>query len=175
VIEATLGRFGRLDVLVNNAGIIIVADVESTTVEQWRKIMAVNAEGVFLGCKHAIPVMRKSGSGSIINLSSAAGLVARRRSRLQCELGAVRILTSPVAAHCREKGDDPLQPIHRAVRHAARGGSRAPHWTRAIEGAGPGRRSLRPAADTLLALYPPRRIALHDRLRARDRRRPHRV
>jgi 3(or 17)beta-hydroxysteroid dehydrogenase len=106
VIEATLGRFGRLDVLVNNAGIIIVADVESTTVEQWRKIMAVNAEGVFLGCKHAIPVMRKSGGGSIINLSSAAGLVGTPPfAAYSASKGAVRILTKTVAAHCREKGD----------------------------------------------------------------------
>ncbi len=106
VIDATLGRFGRLDVLVNNAGIIIVADVESTTVEQWRKIMAVNAEGVFLGCKHAIPVMRKSGGGSIINLSSAAGLVGTPPfAAYSASKGAVRILTKTVAAHCREKGD----------------------------------------------------------------------
>ena len=106
VIEATLGRSGRLDVLVNNAGIIIVADVESTTVEQWRKIMAVNAEGVFLGCKHAIPVMRQSGGGSIINLSSAAGLVGTPPfAAYSASKGAVRILTKTVAAHCRERGD----------------------------------------------------------------------
>ena len=106
VIDATLARFGRLDVLVNNAGIIIVADIESTTVEQWRKIMAVNAEGVFLGCKHAIPVMRQSGGGSIINISSAAGLVGTPPfAAYSASKGAVRILTKTVAAHCREKGD----------------------------------------------------------------------
>src|SRR5258706_2736720 len=106
VIEATLARFGRLDVLVNNAGIIIVADVEETTVEQWRKIMAVNAEGVFLGCKHAIPAMRRSGGGSIINLSSAAGLVGTPMfPAYSASKGAVRLLTKSVAAHCRGKGD----------------------------------------------------------------------
>jgi 3(or 17)beta-hydroxysteroid dehydrogenase len=106
VIDATLARFGRLDVLVNNAGIIIVADVESTTVDQWRKIMAVNAEGVFLGCKHAIPVMRQSGGGSIINLSSSAGLVGTPPfAAYSASKGAVRILTKTVAAHCRAKGD----------------------------------------------------------------------
>jgi 3(or 17)beta-hydroxysteroid dehydrogenase len=106
VIDATLARFGRLDVLLNNAGIIIVADVESTTVEQWRKIMAVNAEGVFLGCKHAIPVMRRSGGGSIINISSTAGLVGTPAfAAYSASKGAVRILTKTVAAHCREKGD----------------------------------------------------------------------
>ena len=57
----TEARFGKLDVLVNNAGIIVVANIEETTLEQWRRIHAVNAEGVFLGCKHAIPAMRRRG------------------------------------------------------------------------------------------------------------------
>jgi 3(or 17)beta-hydroxysteroid dehydrogenase len=106
VIDATLARFGRLDVLVNNAGIIIVADIESTTVEQWRKVMAVNAEGVFLGCKHAIPVMRRSGGGSIVNISSTAGLVGTAPfAAYSASKGAVRILTKSVAAHCNAKGD----------------------------------------------------------------------
>ena len=106
VISAALERFGRLDVLVNNAGIIIVVDIENTTVEQWRKIMAVNAEGVFLGCKHAIPAMRKSGGGSIVNLSSAAGLVGTPMfPAYSASKGAVRLLTKSVAAHCRDKGD----------------------------------------------------------------------
>ena len=106
VIAAALGRFGHLDVLVNNAGIIIVADIEETTVEQLRKIMAVNFDGVFLGCKHAIPAMRKSGGGSIINISSAAGLVGTAAfPAYSASKGAVRLLTKSVAAHCREKGD----------------------------------------------------------------------
>jgi 3(or 17)beta-hydroxysteroid dehydrogenase len=106
VTQATLDRFGRLDVLVNNAGIIVVADIEATTVEQWRRIMAVNAEGVFLGCKHAIPLMRLGGGGSIINISSAAGLVGTPAfPAYSASKGAVRLLTKSVAAHCREKGD----------------------------------------------------------------------
>jgi 3(or 17)beta-hydroxysteroid dehydrogenase len=106
VIGAALERFGRLDVLVNNAGIIIVVDIENTTVEQWRKTMNVNAEGVFLGCKHAIPAMRRSGGGSIINLSSAAGLVGTPMfPAYSASKGAVRLLTKSVAAHCRDKGD----------------------------------------------------------------------
>ena len=106
LLDATLERFGRLDVLVNNAGIIIVVDIENTTVDQWRKVMAVNAEGVFLGCKHAIPAMRRSGGGSIINISSAAGLVGTPMfPSYSASKGAVRILTKTVAAHCREKGD----------------------------------------------------------------------
>ena len=106
LIAATLDRFGRLDVLVNNAGIIIVVDIENTTVEQWRRVMAVNAEGVFLGCKHAIPAMRKGGGGSIINISSAAGLVGTPAfPAYSASKGAVRLLTKSVAAHCRDKGD----------------------------------------------------------------------
>lgn len=106
VIGAAVERFGRLDVLLNNAGVIIVADIEETTVEQWRKIMAVNAEGVFLGCKHAIPAMRKSGGGSIINISSAAGLVGTAAfPAYSASKGAVRLLTKSIAAHCRGKGD----------------------------------------------------------------------
>jgi len=106
VIAATLDRFGRLDVLVNNAGIIEVADIESTTVAQLRRILAVNTEGVFLGCKHAIPAMRAGGGGSIVNISSAAGLVGTPPfAAYSASKGAVRSLTKTVAAHCREKGD----------------------------------------------------------------------
>ena len=134
VIEATLARFGRLDVLVNNAGIIIVADVESTTVEQWRKIMAVNAEGVFLGCKHAIPAMRRSGGGSIINISSAAGLVGHAAVRgLQREQGR-RAHPHEVGrgALPREGRRDPLQ-LDPSGRHRHADG--APR-SRAVAGAG---------------------------------------
>jgi 3(or 17)beta-hydroxysteroid dehydrogenase len=106
VVGAAVERFGRLDVLLNNAGIIIVANVEETTVEQLRKIMAVNFDGVFLGCKHAIPAMRKSGGGSIINISSAAGLVGTAAfPAYSASKGAVRLLTKSVAAHCRDRGD----------------------------------------------------------------------
>src|SRR5207302_2576841 len=72
-------RFGALNILVNNAGILgsmDTADPENTPLASWRKIFAVNVEGVFLGCRTAIPVMRRAGSGSIINISSVAGLLA---------------------------------------------------------------------------------------------------
>src|SRR5688572_3890125 len=67
VIADTVAQFGRLDVLVNNAGVVVVATPESTTLEQFRFANSVMSEGVFLGCKYAIPAMAKGGGGSIIN------------------------------------------------------------------------------------------------------------
>jgi 3(or 17)beta-hydroxysteroid dehydrogenase len=99
-------RHGGLHVLVNNAGIVLAANVEDTTLAQWRRIHAVNAEGVFLGCKHAIPAMRASGGGSIVNISSLAGLRGTPiYAAYSASKGAVRSLTKTVAVHCRDKGD----------------------------------------------------------------------
>lgn len=72
VIDAVMERHGRLDILVNNAGIVIVATPEDCTLEQFRLQNAVMSEGVFLGCKHAMPAMHAGGGGSIINMSSVA-------------------------------------------------------------------------------------------------------
>jgi 3(or 17)beta-hydroxysteroid dehydrogenase len=106
VLEDVRRRHGRLDVLVNNAGIVVAATIEDTTLEQWRLIHAVNAEGVFLGCKHAIPAMRASGGGSIVNISSLASLRGTPiYAAYSASKGAVRSLTKTVAVHCREKGD----------------------------------------------------------------------
>lgn len=100
-IAETVRAFGGLHVLVNNAGIVVVRSVEETTLEQLRSVLAVNVEGVFLGCKHALPAMKASGGGSIINLSSAAGLVGTPPfAAYSASKGAVRLLTKTVAAHC---------------------------------------------------------------------------
>jgi 3(or 17)beta-hydroxysteroid dehydrogenase len=104
VLAAIDDRFGRLDVLVNNAGIAIAKNVEETSLEDWRRTMAVNADGVFLGCKHAIALMKASGGGSIINLSSIDGIIGEADLAAYCaSKGAVRTLTKAVAVHCAEK------------------------------------------------------------------------
>jgi cyclopentanol dehydrogenase len=74
-VDTAVQRYGKLNVLVNNAGILLRKAIEEMTVEEWDRIMAINLKGVFLGTKHAIPAMRRAGGGSIINISSTAGLV----------------------------------------------------------------------------------------------------
>src|SRR5215470_1467897 len=74
-VATTVQRYGKLTVLVNNAGILFRAKIEETAEDDWDRIMAVNVKGVFLGTKAAIPAMRQAGGGSIINISSTAGLV----------------------------------------------------------------------------------------------------
>src|SRR5262247_2486568 len=92
-------RHGRLDILINNAAIVIPrVPIEERTVAEWDQVMAVNARGVFLGTKHAIPAMRQAGGGSIVNISSTAGL--RGSAGLAAYIatkGAVRLLTKATA------------------------------------------------------------------------------
>ena len=105
VTDAVVSEFGRLDILVNCAGVSLLKDVETTTLEEWRRLMAVNLDGTFLGCKHAIRVMKERGSGSIVNMSSVAGLVgAANLAAYSASKGAVRLLTKSVALHCARKG-----------------------------------------------------------------------
>jgi NAD(P)-dependent dehydrogenase (short-subunit alcohol dehydrogenase family) len=105
-IEATVNRFGKLDVLVNNAGISGRGRVEDTAVEEWDRVMDVNAKGVFLGTKVAIPAMRQGGGGSIINISSQLGLVGTDHSspQYQASKGAVRLLTKATAIQYAKEG-----------------------------------------------------------------------
>ena len=96
--------YGKLDVLVNNAGIAIAANIETTTLADWRRTMAVNADGVFLGCQAAVALMKASGGGSIINLSSIDGIIGEAELAAYCaSKGAVRTLTKAVAVHCAEQ------------------------------------------------------------------------
>ncbi len=106
VIESTLARFGRLDVLVNNAGILINNTIEGMSLEDWRGVMAVNLDGVFLGTKHAIGAMKKSGGGSIVNISSVAGLVGMGggSSAYSASKGGVRIFSKAAALQCGTLG-----------------------------------------------------------------------
>ncbi len=104
VIAATLEAFGRLDILVNNAGMIALGTVVDTDLEMWRRINAVNSDGVFLGCKHAIPAMAGSGGGSIINMSSVAAIHGQSFvAAYTASKGAVRSLTKNVAMFCKEQ------------------------------------------------------------------------
>ena len=105
VIGTTIATYGKLDILVNNAGISAPSRVANATREEWERIMDVNATGVFLGTKYAIAEMRKSGGGSIINISSIFGLVgAESHPAYQASKGAVRLLTKAAAVQHAKDG-----------------------------------------------------------------------
>jgi len=92
---------GSLNILVNNAGMGGGGDVESTDIELWDLVHKVNLDSVFLGCKFAIPLMRDSGNGSIINISSMSGIVASHNtSAYNSSKAAVRHLSKSIALHC---------------------------------------------------------------------------
>jgi cyclopentanol dehydrogenase len=98
-IAAVADRFGRLDVLVNNAGVYMSGTTESTPLDVWEKTFAVNVRGVFLGSKTSIPLMRKSGGGSIVNICSNWGIVAfPDAAAYVASKGAVRLLTKATAS-----------------------------------------------------------------------------
>ncbi|MRV72070.1 glucose 1-dehydrogenase [Duganella sp. FT92W] len=103
VVVATLERFGRLDVLVNNAAILAMGTIESTTLEDWQKIQRINAEGYFLGCKYGVQAMKQHG-GAIINMASLAALAGMAHfCAYSASKGAVTALTRSVAAHCKQQ------------------------------------------------------------------------
>ena len=106
-VAATVTEFGKLDVLVNNAGVGTQGRVEDTSVEDWDRVMDINAKGVFLGTKAAIPEMRRAGGGSIINISSQLGLVGTDFAsgpEYQASKGAVRIFTKATAIQYAGEG-----------------------------------------------------------------------
>ncbi len=110
VMAAALSRFGRLDVLVNNAAIAFVGPTAETTLADWRRMLAVNLDSVFLGTKHAIRAMTgKEGAGkggSIINISSILGIDGAATAAAYCaSKGGVRLFTKSVALECGEAGN----------------------------------------------------------------------
>ena len=98
-VQTAESTYGGLHVLVNNAGILIRATIEETTEDDFDRIMAVNVKGVFLGTKHAIPAMRRAGGGSIVNISSVAGLVGSpgETAAYSATKGGVRLFTKSTA------------------------------------------------------------------------------
>ena len=105
VVAAVEKEFGGLDVLVNNAGIAIVATPEDTTLDQFRLTNAIMSEGVFLGCKAVIPVMKRRGGGSIINMCSIASHLGYPvYFAYSAAKGAVRSMTKSIAVHCQMNG-----------------------------------------------------------------------
>ncbi len=109
--------FTHLDILVNNAGITMSGPIENTALEDWRRIMAVNVDGVFLGTKHAIPLMRKGGGGSIVNLSSVLGITGTPMiSTYTTSKAAVRLFTKCTALECATDGIR-VNSIHPAFIH----------------------------------------------------------
>ena len=105
-VATAVRKYGGLHVLVNNAGILIRKSIEETTEEEWDRIMAINVKGVFLGTKHAIPEMRKAGGGSIVNISSTAGLVGSLEGSpsYTATKGAVRLFTKATAIQHAKDG-----------------------------------------------------------------------
>ena len=107
LIAHVVATYGKLNVLVNNAGIVIPGNVETCTEEEWRKVKAVSEDATFFGMKHAIPAMRESGElCSIINMSSTAGVVGVPYVfAYAAAKGAVRLMSKAAAVHCAQNGD----------------------------------------------------------------------
>ena len=104
-VDAVVAAFGRLDILVNSAGIGVLGNIETATLADWRKVNAVNVEGTFLGCREAVRAMKETGGGSIVNLSSVAGIIGDAHSAAYCaSKGAVRMLTKSAALYCARAG-----------------------------------------------------------------------
>jgi 3(or 17)beta-hydroxysteroid dehydrogenase len=105
VTDAVVREFGRIDIVVNSAGVALFKDIEATTLDEWRDLMSINLDGTFLGCKHAVRVMKDRGGGSIVNMSSVAGLIGSGNlAAYSASKGGVRLLTKSVALHCARKG-----------------------------------------------------------------------
>jgi 3(or 17)beta-hydroxysteroid dehydrogenase len=105
-IAAAVSTFGKLDVLVNNAGISGTFDPDTLSTSAWDRLMDVNAKGTFLGMKHAIPAMEKAGGGAIVNISSVSGFVGQNGIHMayNASKGAVRLMTKSAAVQYARSG-----------------------------------------------------------------------
>lgn len=96
-------KFGRLDGLVNNAGIAPIANIEDLDTETWRKVLSIHLDGTFFGCQSAIKLMKENGGGSIVNMSSTAALVGiGPYLAYSAAKGGIRSMTKSIAIHCRQ-------------------------------------------------------------------------
>ena len=105
-VNTTVASFGKLDVLVNNAGISGTFDPDTMSTAAWDTLMNVNAKGVFLGMKHAVPAMQRAGGGAIVNISSISGFVGQDRIHMgyNASKGAVRLMTKSAAVQYANDG-----------------------------------------------------------------------
>lgn len=112
--EYISNQYHQLNILINNAGIAFGGSVTEVSLQDWRQLMAINLDGVFLGTKHAIPIMQKNGGGSIINVSSASGIVGSSTAAAYCaSKGGVRLFTKSVALECAQlKNNIRVNSIH---------------------------------------------------------------
>ncbi|XOV88824.1 MAG: glucose 1-dehydrogenase [Pseudomonadota bacterium] len=107
-IDKTIADYGKLNILVNNAGIsgAGLGTFEEQTLENWRRVVSINLDAVFLGCQKAVAVMKGSGQGSIINISSVMGMVGGAGAAYNASKGGVRLLSKSVAVYCGNMGYD---------------------------------------------------------------------
>ena len=105
-VAETVNRFGKLDILVDNAGVVSRVPLEDLDVDEWDRVMDINSKGVFLGTKAAIPEMRRSGGGSIVNISSISGIAGQSyvSAVYNASKGAVRIFTKSTAIQYASEG-----------------------------------------------------------------------
>lgn len=113
-IAAAIDAFGKLNIVVNNAGIAISKHIEETSLAEWRKVQEINLDAVFLGTKYGIEALKKSGGGSIINLSSIESLIGDPDlAAYNVSKGGVRIFTKSAALHCaRERYGIRINSVH---------------------------------------------------------------
>ena len=181
VVDAVLAAFGRLDILVNSAGIGVLGNIEQATLADWRKVHAVNVEGTFLGCREAVRAMKPTGGGSIVNLSSVAGIIGDASSAAYCaSKGAVRLLTKSAALHCARAGYkirvNSVHPSFAETPMVLEGIARAKDPDRVRAGLSRAAPMGRMGKAEEVAMTDPlprqRRILVHDRRRVHGRRGP---